>query len=172
MKRTVTRQNLAHDLTVAFISGIDQGASDKSRLPWMWEMPPPANAWATLKEWIVVNMFLRTWGFRSHSRDLETAESLLDYFHAYTFEALIQKGMFERESETECFWRERYQQYYDAAHVSKELQFQLLRIAETFFRLCGHMNAIDICAVTVLFLHTLQAERQLIIDLERDVIIA
>jgi hypothetical protein len=136
-KQKVSSKELAEKLAAVFSGGIQQLLLDRSKLQWMWDALPRADAKSVARELAVAHMFLTTCAFHNYSRERKEADMLLDYFHSYALHYLTQMGLMQSVGDSEGFLRERYQDYYQAIRGSKDVSLQIDRIAETFFRVCG-----------------------------------
>ena len=170
-KQTISSEELAQTLAVSFSTAIEEELSDRSKLKWMWEALPQAEADTVRQEWVVVQMFLRSLAFRNHSQDLKAVETLLDCFHSFALQSLTQNGLVQSDGNTEGFLQQRYRDYYQAMQGSKDFQFQIMKVAETFFHHCGGISVEAVLVATTYFMHALVAEKNLITRLEKDSVI-
>jgi hypothetical protein len=170
-KKRASNDELAQELATVFCDGIEQECSDSSRLRWMWDAVADTDRSLVVKEWAALNMFLRSLVFRSEARDRKVAETLLDYFHGYAVQDLAQRGLFQDDGKSEEFLHRRYEDYYQAMRGSKDPGFQLMRIAEKFFGICGGNSVEAVLVASEYFTQIMVAEKKLITDLEKIVII-
>ena len=120
-KQRISSQELAQKLAVSSTNAIEHEFSDRSKLQWMWDALPQADAEAVRQEWVVVQMLLRTLAFRTYSQDTKAVETLLDYFHSYALESLTQNGLLSIDKDLEGWLHQRYQDYYQAMRGRKDL---------------------------------------------------
>ena len=170
-KQRISSEELAQKLAVSFSTAIEQELSDKPKLEWMWKVLSQADARAVCREWVLVQMFLRSLAFRNHSQDSKSVETLLDYIHSLALQSLTQNGVLNSDENLEEFLQQRYRDYYQAMRGSKDLQFQMMKVAEMFFRHCGGVSAEAVLVATEYFLHALVADKNLIKRLEKDAVI-
>jgi len=171
-KQRISSDELAQKLALAFSAGIEQEFLDRAQISWIWKALPQADPKAVIKEWATVQMFLRSLAFRTHLQNSDIAETVLDYFHGHAWRELIQKRLLDEETDAGSFLRQRYANYSRSMAGSKQLNFQLTRVAEEFFRLCGGTVSIEaVLATTTCFVYALIAEKNLIVKLQKDVTI-
>jgi hypothetical protein len=141
----------------------------------MWEPLAQVDSKVMVKEWMVVKMFFRSIAFMNHCHDSKTTRTLLDYFHGYTQQALIQRGLLHSDMDYETFLHQRYEDYYRALSRNNEpdekLLFQIMNVVDRFFLLCARRDTIKQLATTTYFHIFYLAETKLIRDLEKGVVI-
>ena len=80
-KEKISVVGLADRMATFFATDVEGDFFDRSALVWKFGDAAGLDAREIIKEWAIVQMFLRSQVFRKHFKDTKTAESVLDYFH-------------------------------------------------------------------------------------------
>lgn len=169
-KEKISVVGLADRMATFFATDVEGDFFDRSALVWKFGDAAGLDAREIIKEWAIVQMFLRSQVFRKHFKDTKTAESVLDYFHGHGWRQLVQRGVLVEAGDLEGELRTRYEVYYDASAQTDDLPMKLFRIAEAYFRLCRIIyDANDVAALTMFFTTLVAAEKQLAETLNKSV---
>lgn len=169
-RRRLTVQEIAYKLANIFSQEIEEIISDKSSNGWIWNSIPQADTRIVVRELAIVDIFLKTLGYIPYTRQPESTRTLLDHFTELVCNDLLVRGILSNEGDIAGLVHDRFEAYYTAIQGSKDISFQIMRIADAFLRNCNSpYSATGLGAVTICFQYRLAAEKYLITSLERDV---